>query len=98
MATVKKIEIPEAESLTRELIDIGSKIREFQDSLETLLIEQKRNLADFKSGNIQRAAFRDINNKFDSEKMATIVKLTATVNSGIANASKMRSLVKAYKV
>lgn len=98
MAFVKKIEIPEAEALTRELISIGSKIRELQDSLELLLIEQKKNLTDYKAGAIQRVAFRDVNSKFDREKLATIARLTATVNEGTVTTSKMRTLVKAYKV
>jgi hypothetical protein len=98
MATVKKIEIPEVEALTRELINHGSKIREHQDGLEMLLIEQKGNLADFKSGNIQKVAFRDINTKFDKEKMSTINKLTQTVKTGLITISKMRTIVKAYKV
>lgn len=98
MAFIKKIEIPEVEALTRDMINIGSKIRELQDSLELQLIEQKRNFTDFKAGSIQRVAFKDVNAKYDKEKMAAIAKLTATVNAGVTISSKMRTLVKAYKV
>ncbi|MFH0829702.1 MAG: hypothetical protein V1887_00895 [Candidatus Aenigmatarchaeota archaeon] len=98
MAFVKKIEIPEVEALTRELINIGSKIRELQDSIELKLIEQKKNLTDYKAGAIQRVAFKDVNAKFDKEKMDKIAKLTTTVNEGVATISRMKTLVKAYKV
>ncbi|MEM5804472.1 MAG: hypothetical protein QXU82_01330 [Candidatus Aenigmatarchaeota archaeon] len=98
MAFIKKIEIPEVEALTREMINIGSRIRELQDSIELELIEQKRNLTDYKAGSIQRVAFKDVNAKFDKEKMASIAKLTAAVNEGLAIAGKMRTLVKAYKL
>lgn len=97
MAFVKKIEIPDVEALTREIINTGSKIRELQDHLEMLLIEQKKNLTDYKAGAIQRVAFKDVNTKFDREKLAAIAKLTQTVNESVATTSKMRTLVKAYK-
>ena len=98
MAFIKKIEIPEVEALTRDLINIGSKIRELQDGIEMELIEQKRNLTDYKAGAIQRVAFKDVNTKYDKEKLSSIAKLTATVNEGIATIGKMRTLVKAYKL
>jgi len=98
MAFVRKIEIPEVEALTRELINSSSKIRELQDGIELKLIEQKKNLTDYKAGAIQRVAFKDVNVKFDKEKMVKIAKLTATVNESLATISKMRTLVKAYKV
>ncbi len=98
MAFVRKIEIPDIEALTRELIDQGSKMRELQDSLELKLIEQRKNLTDYKAGAIQRVAFRDINTKFDKEKMEKIARLTTMVNEGLATVSKMRTVVKGFKI
>jgi len=98
MATVKQIVTTEVEALTRELIDTSSKIREHQDGLEMLLIEQKKNLTDYKEGAIQRVAFKDCNTKFAQEEMATITKLTTAVKAGLVTISKMRTLVKAYKI
>ncbi len=98
MAKIARIPVQDIEELTRQLLKSGSRIRELQDTMEMLLLEQKKNTQDYKAGNIQRLAFRDITAKYESEKLNTSRKLTVAVHGGVNLINQIRNIVKRYRL
>lgn len=95
---IKRIDIPELESLNRALVDNGSRIEGTQDKLEDVLINLERNENDFKTGKIPKNAYSDIKRALENSRDELIGKLNGQVREGLSNISKTRELIKKNKL
>jgi hypothetical protein len=88
MAKVSKIDLDKLSELSRELIEMSTKIKTFQDQREVVLTQMEENDADFKAGEISRKVYDNNLRDMIIEKENLEGKINEIVDNIIVNVLK----------
>ena len=87
---IRKLEVATIETLNRELLGVGSQIKELQDRLEEVYNNIEKNKADFAEGKIERLTFNKDEDMFFKEKAKATDELRAVVRKGTEVIAQMK--------
>lgn len=88
MAKVSKIDLDKLSELSRELIEMSTKIKTFQEQREVVLTQMEENDADFKAGEISRKVYDNNLRDMIIEKENLEGKINEIVDNIIVNVLK----------
>ncbi len=88
MAKVSKIDLDKLSELSRELIEMSTKIKTFQEQREVVLNQMQENDADFKAGEISKKVYDNNLRDMVVEKESLEGKINEIVDNIIVNVLK----------
>ena len=88
MAKVSKIDLDKLSELSRELIEMSTKIKTFQEQREVVLNQMEENDADFKAGEISKKVYDNNLRDMVVEKENLEGKINEIVDNIIVNVLK----------
>ena len=88
MAKVSKIDLDKISELSRELIEMSTKIQTFQEQREVVLTQLEENDADFKAGEISKKVYDNNARDMEVERVTLEGKVNEIVDNIIVNVLK----------
>lgn len=88
MAKVTKIDLDKLSELSRQLIEMATKIKTLQEQREVVLSQMEENDSDFKAGEISKKVYDNNLKDMNAEKIGLEAKINETVDNIIVNTLK----------
>jgi hypothetical protein len=88
MAKVTKIDLDKLSELSRQLIEMATRIKTFQEQREVVMTQMEENDADFKAGEISKKVYDNNLKDMETEKQTLEVKVNDIVDNIIVNVLK----------